>query len=41
MQYTGGFSAAILWVFFLLTTHKLRVGRTLVERLKQREPFAR
>ncbi len=37
MHYSGQFSDAILWLFFLLMNHKLRAGRTLVKRLKQLE----
>jgi hypothetical protein len=37
VQHTGEFSNAILALFFLLLNHKLRVGRTLVRRLKQQD----
>jgi hypothetical protein len=37
MHYTGQLSDAILWVFFLLTSHKLRMARPLVRELKKLE----
>jgi hypothetical protein len=40
MHYSGQWSDAILWLFFLLLNHKLRAGRMLVKRLKQFEPAA-
>jgi hypothetical protein len=35
MHITSQFSSAVLWFFFLLLNHKLRAGRTLVNRLIQ------
>ena len=37
VPHASEFSNAILWVFFLLTSRKLRAGRSLVQQLKRHE----